>query len=497
MKFLLITTFLILTTLLSPAFARTAEEWKTRSVYQIITDRFAKTDGDTTPCTDLGNYCGGTFKGIQNNLDYIQDMGFDAIWISPIVSNTEGGYHGYWTKNLYEINEHFGTEQDLHELIQACHERDMWIMVDVVANHMGYFRDWNYSSLYPFNDASHYNPYHDCDLEMMKTDQDHTETCWLSGLPDLNQSHPFVKGKLLEWARDFSLKYKIDALRIDTVPHVPKTFWAEFSRAAGVYTVGEILNFDLKYLAGYQGVVDGVLNYALYSALRYAFQAGGSMNVIEEYYNDAYSTWADISVLGNFVNNHDNPRFLAGSDNMQAFKSALAFSMTSVGIPMVYYGDEQGYKGGQDPQNREALWANMDRETDISTFIKKINYLRKGTQYYMYEQIQRYSDPNFYAFSRGELFFAFTNTNEQQTRTITYHPYEDGTILCNIFYENDCVKVEDGAFPVTLLNGEVKIFTSKKGESSDPSVEPAESIGELIDLYLKTSLSSFSMIGSA
>ena len=64
--------------------AHTAEEWKSRAIYQILTDRYAKTDGSTTKCTALNVYCGGTFKGVTNNLDYIQGMGFDAIWISPI-----------------------------------------------------------------------------------------------------------------------------------------------------------------------------------------------------------------------------------------------------------------------------------------------------------------------------------------------------------------------------------------------------------------------------
>jgi alpha-amylase len=252
--------------LLTSIYARTAEEWKSRSVYQIITDRFAKTDGDSTPCDDFGNYCGGTFKGILNNLDYIQGMGFDAIWISPIVANTPGGYHGYWTSNLYEINENFGTPEELIELIQTCHARDIWVMVDVVANHMGYVENEDFSSIVPFSDISYYNTYKHCD-EIDFAHQPSVESCWLNGLPDLNQNNRFVRDTLLSWATDFVQAYDIDALRIDTVPHVSKDFWQDFSKAAGVYTIGEVLNFDLPYLASYQGSMDAVLNYALYSTL--------------------------------------------------------------------------------------------------------------------------------------------------------------------------------------------------------------------------------------
>ena len=94
--------------------AKTAEEWKERIIYQLLTDRFAHSTRDpATSCSDLRSWCGGTFKGIRRRLDYIWELGANAIWISPIVLNTEGGYHGYWAKDLYQIEDHFGTEQDL------------------------------------------------------------------------------------------------------------------------------------------------------------------------------------------------------------------------------------------------------------------------------------------------------------------------------------------------------------------------------------------------
>ena len=83
-------------------------------------------------CVGLRNYCGGTFKGIEKHLDYISGLGANAIWISPIVLNTDNGYHGYWAQNIFEINPHFGTKEDLKSLVTACHDRDMWVMVDIV-----------------------------------------------------------------------------------------------------------------------------------------------------------------------------------------------------------------------------------------------------------------------------------------------------------------------------------------------------------------------------
>lgn len=141
------------------ALAGDSNAWKERSVYQVLTDRFARDDGSTNACSNLSNYCGGTWKGLENNLDYIQGMGFDAIWITPVVDNIDGGYHGYWAANWEKVNENFGSEDDLKSLVQAAHSKDIWVMVDVVANHVGPV-GMDFSQIYPFNSADHYH--NDC-----------------------------------------------------------------------------------------------------------------------------------------------------------------------------------------------------------------------------------------------------------------------------------------------------------------------------------------------
>lgn len=97
----------------------------------MLTDRFAKDSDDGNGCSDLSTYCGGTFKGITQKLDYIQGLGANAIWISPIPLQTDGGYHGYWQQDITQINPNFGTEQDLKDLVNACHSKDIWVMLDV------------------------------------------------------------------------------------------------------------------------------------------------------------------------------------------------------------------------------------------------------------------------------------------------------------------------------------------------------------------------------
>ena len=101
------------------------------SFAQVLTDRFSPSSGGSTPCSDLSTYCGGTFRGILNRLDYIQGLGVNAIWISPIPVNTPHGYHGYWAMDITKLNPHFGTASDLLQLVEACHRRGIWVMLDM------------------------------------------------------------------------------------------------------------------------------------------------------------------------------------------------------------------------------------------------------------------------------------------------------------------------------------------------------------------------------
>ena len=137
----------------------------------ISTDRFARADDSTTaPCPDgFQGLCGGSWKGIENHLDYIQGMEFDAIWISPITKQIDDparSYHGYSQMDLYQLNSEFGTAQDLEDLSAALHARGMYLMVDVVTNHFGWNGDIStidYSQLNPFNSADSYHPF--CEIE--------------------------------------------------------------------------------------------------------------------------------------------------------------------------------------------------------------------------------------------------------------------------------------------------------------------------------------------
>ena len=434
-------TFFIFVLLSTYVTSKSKDEWKTRSIYQILTDRFARTS-DTGSCT-LSQYCGGNYQGIINHLDYIQGMGFNAIWISPIVENYAGSYHGYHLTNLYNLNSNFGSEDDFKNLITQCHNRDIWVMVDVVANHVGPVGT-DYSQVYPFNLAEHYHDY--CDINDW-SNQWQVENCRLSGLPDLKQENEWVAQTLLDWISDIISKYNIDGIRIDTIMEVPKTFWDSFRNSAGVFQIGEAFNGDINYVADYQNHLDSVFNYPLYYTIQSSFC--GSFTNLEGYWFNSRPIYPAPQYAATFVENHDNPRFLNRCNDRSKFTNAAIFSLLWEGIPVFYYGGEQYYAGGADPNNREPLWDNYNTGTELYRLLGVTNNLRKSKSIWNYDIIQRYSDDNFYAFTRGDVLACFTNTNSL-TRYITYHSFSDGDTLCNVLYDGDCVTVSGGSITINM-----------------------------------------------
>ena len=432
---------LILFLLSTTISGKSKEEWKSRSIYQILTDRFARTS-DTGYC-NYSQYCGGNYQGIINKLDYIKGMGFDAIWISPIVENTEGSYHGYHLTNLYNLNYHFGSEDDFKALITACHNKDIWVMVDVVANHVGPIGT-DYSRITPFNLAEHYHDY--CDINDW-TDQWQIENCRLSGLPDLKQENDWVTQQLLNWISDLISKYNIDGIRIDTIMEVPKWFWDKFRSSAGVFQIGEAFNGDIGYVADYQNHLDSVFNYPLYYTIESSFC--GSFYNLEGYWFNSRPKFPAPEYTATFVENHDNPRFLNRCNDRGKFTNAVVFSLLWEGVPVFYYGGEQYYSGGNDPNNREPLWDNYNTGTEIYRILGIVNALRKSVSIWNLNIVQRYADDNFYAFTRGNVLACFSNTNSLQ-RTITYHEFSEGTKLCNVLYDGDCVSVSGGKININM-----------------------------------------------
>jgi alpha-amylase len=327
-------------------------EWASRSIYQVMTDRFARSDGSSNECSDLDNYCGGTWTGLINKLDYIQDMGFTAIQISPVVENIKEdtgygeAYHGYWPNNMYGINENFGTAGDLSHLSQALHDRGMYLMVDVVINDMAQAIDGSmpaqtidYSKLQPFNDEKYYHEY--CNITNYDDDKI-AQDCWLGvtnvALPDLNTESQEVSDMISSWITGLVANYSIDGLRIDAAKHVNNEFLPPFVEAAGVFTFGEIYSGVVENVCKYQknNLIAGLPNFPVYFPLIKAFTAG-DMQALSKMISDVNGGCTDTSVLGTFAENHDLPRFASIVPDMALAKNAIAFTILADGIPTSTY----------------------------------------------------------------------------------------------------------------------------------------------------------------
>ena len=225
-------------------------------------------------------------------------------------------FHGYWAQDIRYLNRHFGSPDDLSALSQALHDRNMYLMVDVVANHLAtqqvpqYFEP-QYFGYGPFNSSDDFHPY--CPIDY--SNDTSGDKCWAGdlnvALADLNTDNPYVVNYLNGWIHDLVINYSVDAVRLDSARAIKQSFWPDFVDSAGVYNTGEIFDANVTYVASFQSNASlNPLNYPTYLALIPAFNGSkvdlsGFIDVVHE----VQGNFTDTSLLPMFANNHDNPRF--------------------------------------------------------------------------------------------------------------------------------------------------------------------------------------------
>ncbi|KAF2186346.1 glycoside hydrolase family 13 protein [Zopfia rhizophila CBS 207.26] len=307
-------------------------------------------------------------------------MGFTAIWISPVTAQVPEAYHGYYQTNLYETNSNFGSAQDLKDLAAAAHSKGMYLMVDVVPNHMGWAAchdTVDYKSFHLFNNAEHYHSY--CPLNNVQN-QTEVETCWLGNcnmtMPDLKTENPDVAREMNTWIKTLVSNYSIDGLRIDSVKNVNKIFFPPWCEAAGVFCMGEVSDGLANYTYPYQRYMDSVLDYPLYYAINRAFQKQSPMadlvvNLVSCTQN-AEAGCKDSTLLGTFFENHDNPRLPFTTNDMSLVKNPIAFTIMSDGIPILYQGQEQHLREWTLETNLESSY---DTNSPLYKYIAYLNQI--------------------------------------------------------------------------------------------------------------------------
>lgn len=339
-------------------------DWDESVIYFMVTDRFF--DGNESNNTasgaktygkdNAGLYHGGDFAGITQKLDYLEDLGINTIWITPIVENIPGvtvtdtgkedvpynaAYHGYWASDFTKLNPTLGTEEEFQTLIDQAHNRGIRIMVDIVVNHAGYDTDFG---------------------DMIRSGEDivsgSDQKDSLSNLPDFRTEDPAVSAQLVKWQTQWVKDFGIDYFRVDTVKHVENDTWAELKNALtetdpNFKMIGEYAG------GGYASNGNTLGTGEMDSDLDFDFndQAAnfvkGNISSVENFLASRNSALNNTYMTGQFLGSHDEDGFkqklLDGGMKEDAATAAsmvaASLQITAKGQPVIYYGEEIGQTG--------------------------------------------------------------------------------------------------------------------------------------------------------
>lgn len=362
-------------------------------IYFMVTDRFKNPDipdADTRDLTNLLDYHGGNFKGIEEKIPYLKELGITALWITPVYLNigrfnNTDSYHGYWTLDFDLIDPTLHPEAvndqkaGLKNLVQKLHDAKIKVILDMVVNHTGYHND-RYQD-YP-KTAQFENWFNIDGQGVFKAP--------LAGLPDFNHDLADVRDYFVNNITDWIEETKIDAIRMDTVKHVEDAFWYAFKayirgKFRNTTLIGEVLSTNAQDVSYYQTLMDfdSLFDFPLQNAILSTLVREGPMTWLAKPRVNENETpgaldvdttyYANANRLVTLLDNHDLSfgriktailDHIGHWDRdlgMKILKLNLAFLFTTRGIPQIYYGTEIGMEGGSDPANRNAFrWDYFD-----------------------------------------------------------------------------------------------------------------------------------------
>ncbi len=455
--------------ILHPHTALASEERKMQDevIYMIMVDRFNNGDSSNDRDANINDplaYHGGDFKGITEKLDYIKDMGFTAIWLTPIFENMDKGYHGYWIKDLYQTNKYFGTMEEFKTLVEEAHKRDIKVFLDFVVNHVGPNHEW-------LNDSSKKEWFHENKSISNWNDQHEVETGWLYDLPDLNQENPEVSKYLLDASKWWIQETDIDGYRLDTVKHVPKAFWTDFSAEVKsvkntFFLIGEVWHDNPNVIVSYEDTgIDGFMDFYQNGALQAAFEKSNqSLGWLFSNNDRNNNLFERPELLGQFLDNHDMQRFtnLAiqnNQDPVERLKLGLTYLYTAPGIPIIYYGTEIALDGGNDPDNRRMM--NFQANDELYEYIKKLGAVRQEQLALTRGDMELLvDDAGWTVYKRTyvdeTIVVAINNTTKEQS-VVLEEEITSGKELHGLL-EGGLVKSEEAGYTIHLESGQYEIY---------------------------------------
>lgn len=503
-----------------PVLAQPAPDfWQAQSIYQIFTDRFY--DGDPANnnlsgsfnATDSRKVHGGDFKGVEQKLDYIKALGATAIWLSPIVLNGNGEYHGYAGKNFYQVDPHWGTLANLQSMVNAAHARGLLVIQDVVVNHGGTLvtttsgsSAFNYPAGYTLKYSSAANQYaapfntnaafpalnslfHNYGSISDYNSTTQTELGELSGLDDFRTELDYVRTNMVAVFNYWIQTVGFDGFRVDTVKHVEMGFWQAWCPAVHAFAAtngkpdffmfGEIYDGSDAKCGSYTGTMgggpfklDSTVDFPLYFKVNSVFAtASGATAQIETRYNNIAANYdpAAQSRLVTFLDNHDVPRFLNSANangNTNRLLVALTFLHTARGIPCLYQGTEQAFDGGADPANREdmfdgafeqrpSLGDNFNLTHPLFLHVAKLNNFRR-----LYRPLQLGSHVNLWSNPAGPGLFAYARRLGTQEVFVVFNTANTAQTL-----PNRATIVPPGATMLNLFDPDETLIVTGAGQT--------------------------------
>lgn len=384
------------------------------TIYLLMPDRFAITDNkhclhrNVIDKRNSDCWHGGTLKGMTTHVGDIADMGFTAIWHTPVFENKQEvtndtkyyNYHGYAITDFYEIDPHFGNIGDYCDFVDAAHKKGLKVIMDMVFNHCGIdhpfvknppIKDW-------FNDLgdgecklTNYSPLSAYDKYASEYDKEHFVRGWFTqDMPDINLSNDIVLDYMTQMSIWWIETTDIDAFRIDTYPYAGVKYMQEWQkRLYAEYPQFPILSEawvgETEYVAKMQSDNLAAISESTMTFMDFAFQRRLSETLIENKAREVYSHFALDFAYNNpcnllaFIDNHDVTRWLYKHPSVEEFKQAIGLLLTIPRIPQIYYGTEillaGDGKGNSDGNMRQDYpWDNplTTEQQDFKAYISKL-----------------------------------------------------------------------------------------------------------------------------
>ena len=432
-------------------------DWVTDSIfYQIFPDRFAQSsrlsreglnlESWESPPTHHGMK-GGDLYGVLEHLDYLQDLGINALYLTPIFSSAAN--HRYHTYDYYRVDPLLGGDRALRELLDAAHARGMRVILDGVFNHAsrGFWQFHHtlengaaspYVDWFLFDDErlagrKHWGAYPTPEEWQAITDEGSLRAVGYKGwwdlpaLPKFNTRTPAVR-EFIYGVAEHWIRFGVDGWRLDVPAEIDDdAFWQEFRRRVRsanpeAYLVGEIWHDASRWLQGDQ--FDASMNYPVTAAclgffpghhldLELALQVGGFRGQLRPMDAGTFGDRIDwclglyapevTRVQMNPLDSHDTPRFLTSArQDVASMRLALTFLLTYPGAPCLFYGDEIGLLGANDPDCRQAfLWSESAWNHELRELTRSLVHLRRSRRGLRWGEFHKlYSADGVYAFQR-------------------------------------------------------------------------------------------------